>query len=498
MPEACRQVARRGRPQVIRGEGPLAVLAVPLPADGTAQQVAVAVFVTRAAGSEAEWAAAARPLGLDPRQAALWASGQTVWAAESLERMAHVVLEWLHTARQLEALRREAGALTAELAATYEEITLLHRLAENLRLSEQAEDLARVALGWLNDVVTAESLGILYLPVADQAPAQEARTTARLVSHGPCPITAAEFEQLVDFLQLSVTSPPVVLNRCEAQRPGWPWPAVRQLLVVPVAEGANLFGWIAAFNRRGGGEFGSVEASLLGSVGAILGIHSGNIELYRQQAELMGGILRALTSAIDAKDPYTCGHSDRVARIAVRLAQELGCDNKTLNTIYLSGLLHDIGKIGIDDQVLRKPGKLSDEEYEHIKSHVRIGHNILCDIKKLDDILPGVLHHHESWDGRGYPDRAAAEGIPLIARIVAVADAFDAMASDRPYRTGMPQERIDEILRDGAGSQWDPAVIDAFFRARDDIRRIILSEPAEGTLDVSPRASAPAPAGPSA
>ena len=142
----------------------------------------------------------------------------------------------------------------------------------------------------------------------------------------------------------------------------------------------------------------------------MLGIHSGNIDLYRQQAELLAGVVRAMTSAIDAKDPYTRGHSDRVARVAVRLAQELGCDAETLHTIYFSGLLHDIGKIGINDEVLRKPGKLSDDEFEHIKTHVEIGYRILVDLRKMSHMLPVVLHHHESWDGKGYPHGLAGDG----------------------------------------------------------------------------------------
>ena len=149
------------------------------------------------------------------------------------------------------------------------------------------------------------------------------------------------------------------------------------MIIVPLAEGENCFGWLAAFNHARGEEFGTVEASLLSSVGAILGIHCGNTELYRQQREFLAGVVRALTSAIDAKDPYTCGHSDRVARVAVRLAEELGCDRKQVDTIYLSGLLHDVGKIGIDDNVLRKPGKLTEAEYEHIKTHAEIGYKIL-------------------------------------------------------------------------------------------------------------------------
>ncbi len=219
-------------------------------------------------------------------------------------------------------------------------------------------------------------------------------------------------------------------------------------------------------------EIGAVEANLLSSVAAILGVHGGNIELYRQQAELLEKIIHSLSSAIDAKDPYTCGHSDRVARVAVRLAEEMGCDAEMLKTIYLAGLLHDVGKIGVEDCILHKAGKLSDEEYKHIKQHAEIGHRILHDLSKLEDVLPVVLHHHESWDGNGYPRQLDAERIPLAARIVAVADAFDAMSSDRPYRKRMPDERVDEILRAGAGRQWDPAVIDAFFRSSDDLRRL--------------------------
>ena len=159
-------------------------------------------------------------------------------------------------------------------------------------------------------------------------------------------------------------------------------------------------------------EFGTVEASLLSSVATILGIHGGNITLYQEQADFFASVVRALTSAIDAKDPYTCGHSDRVARLSVCLARRLGCTDDELDTIYLSGLLHDIGKIGIDDNVLRKPGALTEAELEHIKTHPRLGCKILDGVKQLDKVLPVVLHHHEAWDGGGYPEGLKARGMP--------------------------------------------------------------------------------------
>ena len=130
----------------------------------------------------------------------------------------------------------------------------------------------------------------------------------------------------------------------------------------------------------------------------------------------------------------------------------------------MAGLLHDIGKIGVNDSVLRKPGALTDDEFAQIKMHPELGFNILKGIKQLSDILPAVLHHHENWDGTGYPHKLAGEDIPEIARVMAVADAYDAMTSDRPYRKGMSIEKVEQIFRKGSGQQWDARVIDTYFR----------------------------------
>ncbi|OHB82925.1 MAG: phosphohydrolase [Planctomycetes bacterium RBG_16_64_12] len=474
--ELFREVARRGRPEFVEEEPPLVVLALPLA--GADECVAVAIFVTRPVLPGDDVSQAARALGIDPEEALRWASRQTPWAPGSLERVGRLVIKQAAAGARIKELEEDTESLSVNLAATYEEISLLYRLTQNLKISQSDKDLGRVALEWMQEVVPAEGLAIQLLPVAgeDDSLTRGGRTHSVLLSFGRCPVDDEQFSRLAEHLNLRESSQPTVVNPPATQDDSWPFPQVEQLITVPLAEGRNVFGWLAAFNHVSGEEFGTVEASLLSSVGAILGIHSGNIELYRQQSELLAGVVRALTSAIDAKDPYTCGHSDRVARIAVRLAQELGCDQKLVDTIYLSGLLHDIGKIGIDDSVLRKPGKLSEEEYEHIKTHVRIGHRILVDLKKLDEVLPVVLYHHESWDGRGYPRRLAGEEIPLSARIVAVADSLDAMGSDRPYRERMPDEKIDDIFRSGAAKQWDAQVVDALLRARDDIREIMRDE----------------------
>ena len=155
---------------------------------------------------------------------------------------------------------------------------------------------------------------------------------------------------------------------------------------------------------------------------------------------------------------------------------------------YLAGLLHDVGKIGIDDDVLKKTGPLTPEEYRKIQSHVEIGVKILKDLKKLAHILPGVKHHHESLDGTGYPDHLCGNDIPLEARILAVADSFDAMSSSRPYRKRLSFAQIDKILQDGRGIQWDADVIDALFACRSEleaIRQKGLGESLIGAVDVT-------------
>jgi HD-GYP domain-containing protein (c-di-GMP phosphodiesterase class II) len=205
---------------------------------------------------------------------------------------------------------------------------------------------------------------------------------------------------------------------------------------------------------------------------ALLELHLRSSRRYQGLKELLVGLTRSLTSALDAKDSYTYGHSERVARIAVELGRELGLREDEISDVYLAGLLHDVGKIGIRDEVLLKPGSLTPEEFDHLKQHVTIGYSILSDLRPIRHLLPGVLYHHEQWDGSGYPDGLAGEAIPLLARILAVADAYDAMSTRRPYRDALPSAQVEETLRKGAGGQWDKRVIEAFQRCRERIHVI--------------------------
>jgi hypothetical protein len=245
-------------------------------------------------------------------------------------------------------------------------------------------------------------------------------------------------------------------------------PMVHRFASVP----AGSAGWLVAANRLHDRPIGTPEIERMQYVASLIATQSSNARIYAELKELLFGIIRALTAAIDAKDPYTCGHSERVARIAVRLAEALGMPPQQRSDLYLAGLLHDIGKIGIDDLVLKKCGPLTPDEYRSIQAHVEIGVTILKDLKKLHHILPGVRHHHESLDGSGYPDHLSGEQIPLEARILAVADSFDAMSSNRPYRKRLTPMQIDDIFHRGRGTQWDPKVVDALFSCRMDLEAI--------------------------
>ena len=172
--------------------------------------------------------------------------------------------------------------------------------------------------------------------------------------------------------------------------------------------------------------------------------------------------VESLNATVDAKDPYTAGHSQRVQRIAVALGQELGLDRERLDVLRFSGLFHDIGKIGVPDAILTKPDRLTELEFEIVKRHPEDGARIVGQIHRLNAAVPAILHHHERWDGTGYPHGLFAEGIPLEAAIVGLADAVDAMTTDRPYSCARTlDEATDEIVRN-SGTQFAPTVVDAF------------------------------------
>jgi putative nucleotidyltransferase with HDIG domain len=189
------------------------------------------------------------------------------------------------------------------------------------------------------------------------------------------------------------------------------------------------------------------------------------MDSYRRLEESSLEAIESLNATVDAKDPYTAGHSARVQRIALAVAEELGLAPQRLDAVRFGGLFHDIGKIAVPDSILTKPAALNDEEFTVIQRHPADGAEIVSHFSRLREAVPLIRHHHERWDGKGYPDRLAGELIPLEACVVGLADAWDAMTTDRPYRVALTLEEAAAELRNCRGSQFSPSVVDAFFAA---------------------------------
>lgn len=185
----------------------------------------------------------------------------------------------------------------------------------------------------------------------------------------------------------------------------------------------------------------------------------------RKNKDLFISSIRMISAAVDEKDPYTRGHSEKVREFSVEIARIMGLSPEQIEKIAISAILHDVGKIGIQDNVLNKAGTLTPEEFEIMKQHPEKGAYIISPINELSDIIPGILYHHEKWDGTGYPRGLKSEAIPLTARIIAVADTFDAMTSDRPYQKSMEVDYVFKLLFDWAGKRYDADVVASFFQA---------------------------------
>ena len=438
------------------------LLVIPLENEQQTGMAAVAIFATRPrSDSEAE-SSRARPQHESDH-------GIPYCNPGFLRQVGQAAQQAIAVNRPVHGRDQELHELVSQLSHNYEEITLMYQLTREARVSRSPREVHELTLTLLSEVLPA---GQLVMISVQEEP---------VISRGANVLNPQQCRELIELLENGQVHAPLVQNHVQSKPWAKQFPGLKRLIAVPVSEAGERFGTLIAINTIDGSELGSVEASLISAVAAILATHYTNVKLFHDVEELFMGIVRALSSAIDAKDPYTCGHSERVARMAQRLGQELGLPKDQVDLLYLAGLLHDVGKIGIRDAVLCKPGRLNDEEFEHIKAHTRIGHEILSRVRQLGAVLPGVRSHHEIIDGSGYPDGLKGDEIPLMARILAVVDSYDAMSSDRCYRRGLYSERIQEIFRLGAGKQWDPNVVEALLAAHDEIAALAADrQPAAG------------------
>lgn len=371
--------------------------------------------------------------------------------AASVARTAAMASCMAQDAQKIADHEQDIANFTAQLTESFETIGVLYRIGRSMGELGRAD-------GFVQLVCENVHSALAYRWVAVQLSDIEG-VSKRLFLTGSAPLGNEELTRVLGALVSAETPERQILSQLGpvALAEGG------QTLVQSVQRQGRTVGVLVAGDKGGSDpQVSSYDTQLVEAAAGYLGAFLENAALVEQQRALFLGTLEALTAAIDAKDRYTCGHSQRVALLAAMLAKAMGQTAEQAERARIAGLVHDVGKIGVPESVLTKPGRLSDTEFGQIKLHPEIGHRILKDIPMLADVLPGVLHHHEHYSGKGYPHGLAGEDIPLIARMLTLADTFDAMSSTRSYRAAMPREKVlAEILR-CAGTQFDPELAKIF------------------------------------
>ncbi|AQT68909.1 Cyclic di-GMP phosphodiesterase response regulator RpfG [Anaerohalosphaera lusitana] len=361
--------------------------------------------------------------------------------------------------------------VSTELAQTYEELVLLYNMSTNMKVTQSNATYLQMACDQVTQMVDVEGIAVFMEK-------SEGFTKSFCLTAGSGVVMIDQ--ALADIVQARLSEElrrgQEALLDSDIDSPfSYDWPeSLKNIIAVPLQNSERMIGFMVATNIINKSDFDSNEVKLFNSVANQCAVFIDNGRLFGDLKELFMGALKALTNSIDAKDQYTRGHSERVAFIsrwiAERLTEKKGLSQAEIDKIYLAGLLHDIGKIGIDEKVLRKNKALTDSERGQIMSHPRIGSMILADIKQMKDIVQGVLCHHERYDGKGYPEGLAGENVPLMGRIISVADSFDAMTSKRVYRDAMGLEKALSEIEKGSGTQFDADVVEAFINS--DIRQL--------------------------
>jgi HD-GYP domain-containing protein (c-di-GMP phosphodiesterase class II) len=367
----------------------------------------------------------------------------------------HLIAQTISTMSQDVAASQSAATevegFTKQLTGAFETIDVLYNLGRSMKAVLSPEE-------FLQNLCTRTAMSLNFAWVAVRfEPTPKTPTVLRdmLVHHGMLPTDTDTFRAVagramddIDTTCKIHTDLPELASTLNPQTISQPLLCKGHQIGVMLAGGKGGEDWMIS----------SYDTQLFEACAGFLSTFIDNVALYDDQHQLFMGTVQAMTAAIDAKDRYTRGHSERVAQISMQLAHAAGLPPQQCERIRIAGLVHDVGKIGVPENVLLKAGKLTEDEFAHIKKHPQTGYDILKGVVLLEDVLPGVMHHHERYDGKGYPHGLFADEIPLIARIIAVADTFDAMSSNRAYRSKMPRDVVlAEIARSG-GTQLDPRI----------------------------------------
>ena len=353
----------------------------------------------------------------------------------------------------------ELQNLSREIVANYEQLTLLYTSSAEVGAVHDVGAICQHVLDQVSGQVPSEAVAVLLLDEeTGHTRVAAARGELSHAFHVPMPgMPNGVLPHVLD------TGEPTLV--CDIPRPAEADTSC--VLCVPLIANERLMGAVCARDKLSGAEYLAGDAKLVGAMASQTAIALSNAMLFRDVKSLFLGTVRSLASAVDAKDPYTLGHSQRVTQYALAIARELGLSTSECEDLQLAALLHDVGKIGLPDEILLKAGRLTEDEWVQVRKHPIWGEEILRPIKQLRRVASWIRHEHERWNGSGYPDGLKRDHIPLPSRVIAVADAFDALTSDRSYRRAVSVREAIAILESAAGSEYDSAVVGAFLAACD-------------------------------
>jgi len=358
----------------------------------------------------------------------------------------------------------DADNITQELSDKYEELNLIYDLGRNLGRIISTEEAVQFIAERTHESLNSD-MSIISIPEMDINVANCGRTGALPLNINDRQMMRKIGEIVLEkFISDTQPSHIIVNDDCDDMQLSYLFDVPVAMLAVPVRLKGSVNGFMGIINFNPKKAYQTGDMSLLTSLAAQMSMSITNAELYRNLRNLLLGVIKTLVFSIEAKDSYTKGHSERVSHLTMTIAGNMGLSPAEKDALQWAAILHDIGKIGVPEGILTKPGKLTDAEFMHIKEHPEKGYRILTPIVQLNNSLDGIRYHHERFDGSGYPSGLKGKDIPLYARVIAVADTFDAMTSNRAYRSKLThKDTIAEIIR-VRGKQLDPEVVDVFIK----------------------------------
>jgi HD-GYP domain-containing protein (c-di-GMP phosphodiesterase class II) len=382
----------------------------------------------------------------------------------SLAAIAELIENW-------ECAQQEAEQVTEQLGESFEAIALYSRITPQIMAFTFSENTLRALL---EDLFEATGVDLIFtsLPSREGYSLFVRREEASFLDADP----HGFIENLIDMIPADEPSLKdghfVIQNSKSVPDYEKLHPEAFRFLATAIGHQGVSHGWLGMVSFSTDTIFRYSELRMATTVAKQLAVTLSNKDLYIELEHLLINVVSSLVHAIEAKDVYTKGHSERVSLHCLRMAEKLCLSKQERNTLLWASILHDIGKIGIPESILNKPGKLSAEEFGWIKMHPGKGYDILKPIRPLANALEGILHHHERLDGEGYPSGLRGDEIPLQARIIAVADTFDAITSDRPYRPGATVKEALSIMGEVAGTQLDAELVQAFMTIADGAEKL--------------------------